>query len=83
MTELTSDTYGQVTIPFWDYRTYCMRIMFPGSEDHPVVRDLPVSIAKAHFGKMSVLVWRTYPSIQRILTTLGVFIQKYRGCSCL
>jgi hypothetical protein len=62
MTELTSDTYGQVTIPFWDYRTYCMRIMFPGSEDHPVVRDLPVSIAKAQFVKMSVLVWRTYLS---------------------
>ncbi|XP_076447874.1 plexin-A2-like isoform X2 [Babylonia areolata] len=40
MTELTSDTYGQVTIPFWDYRSYCMRIMFPGSEDHPVIRDL-------------------------------------------
>ena len=43
MTELTSDNYGQVTIPFWDYRTYCMRIMFPGSEDHPVVKDLQVS----------------------------------------
>ncbi|KAL8574219.1 hypothetical protein ACOMHN_027873 [Nucella lapillus] len=40
MTELTSDTYGQVTIPFWDYRTYCMRIMFPGSEDHAVVKEL-------------------------------------------
>ena len=43
MTELTSDTYGQVTIPFWDYRTYCMRVMFPGSEDHPVVREMQVS----------------------------------------
>ncbi|XP_076468728.1 plexin-A2-like isoform X2 [Babylonia areolata] len=40
MTELTSDTCGQVTIPFWDYRTYCMRIMFPGAEDHAVVKEL-------------------------------------------
>ena len=39
MTELTSDDYGQVTIPFWDYKTYCMRIMFPGSEDHLLTVD--------------------------------------------
>ncbi|KAK7493969.1 hypothetical protein BaRGS_00014851 [Batillaria attramentaria] len=42
MTELTSDTYGQVTIPFWDYRTYCMRIMFPGVEEHAVIKDLQI-----------------------------------------
>lgn len=42
MTELTSDMYGQVTIPFWDYRTYCMNIMFPGADDHSVTKDLQV-----------------------------------------
>ncbi|XP_025108035.1 plexin-A4-like isoform X2 [Pomacea canaliculata] len=44
MTELTSDMYGQVTIPFWDYRTYCMNIMFPGADDHSVTKDLQVDI---------------------------------------
>lgn len=44
MTELTSDHFGQIAIPFWDYRTYCMRVLFPQDEDsHPVIRDLDVS----------------------------------------
>jgi len=51
MTELTSDLYGQVAIPFWDYRTYCMRVLFPNQEqeqemDHPVIRDLEVQTSR-------------------------------------
>ncbi|XP_060073479.1 plexin-A4-like [Ylistrum balloti] len=52
MTELTSDLYGQVAIPFWDYRTYCMRVLFPKQDaldqdvDHPVIRDLEVDYAR-------------------------------------
>lgn len=44
MTELTSDLYGQVAIPFWNYQTYCMRVLFPqdNTADHPVIRDLEV-----------------------------------------
>ncbi|XP_041350001.1 plexin-A2-like isoform X2 [Gigantopelta aegis] len=42
MTELTSDLYGQVSIPFWDYRTYCMNVLFPGVEHHSVIRDLQI-----------------------------------------
>lgn len=38
--ELTSDLVGR--IPFLDYRTYTMRVLFPGIEDHPVLRDLEV-----------------------------------------
>ncbi|XP_053378224.1 plexin-A2-like isoform X3 [Mercenaria mercenaria] len=47
MTELTSDHFGQIAIPFWDYRTYCMRVLFPQDEDsHPVIRDLDVDPAR-------------------------------------
>ncbi|CAG5119136.1 unnamed protein product, partial [Candidula unifasciata] len=41
MNELTSDISGGCSIPFWDYRTYCMRVMFPPEcSDHPVIREL-------------------------------------------
>lgn len=42
--ELTSDLDG-AGIPFLDYRTYTMRVLFPGIEDHPVLRDLEVRIS--------------------------------------
>lgn len=41
MTELTSDMSGQISIPFWDYRTYCMKVLFPGDKDHPVTKYQP------------------------------------------
>lgn len=45
MTELTNDLYGQVSIPFWNYQTYCMRVLFPqdNTVDHPVIKDLEVN----------------------------------------
>ena len=47
MTELANDHFGQIAIPFWDYRTYCMRVLFPQDEEsHPVIRDLEVDSAK-------------------------------------
>ncbi|XP_061107198.1 plexin-A4 [Conger conger] len=39
--ELTSDLDG-AGIPFLDYRAYTMRVLFPGIEEHPVLRDLEV-----------------------------------------
>ncbi|MGH0119311.1 UNVERIFIED_CONTAM: hypothetical protein FKN15_025782 [Acipenser sinensis] len=39
--ELTSHLDG-AGIPFLDYRTYTMRVLFPGIEEHPVLRDLEV-----------------------------------------
>uniref|UniRef100_A0A4W5JZ24 Plexin cytoplasmic RasGAP domain-containing protein n=1 Tax=Hucho hucho TaxID=62062 RepID=A0A4W5JZ24_9TELE len=42
--ELTSDLDG-VGIPFLDYRAYTMRVLFPGIEEHPVLRDLEVRSA--------------------------------------
>ncbi|TTG93067.1 Plexin-A4 [Bagarius yarrelli] len=39
--ELTSDLDG-AGIPFLDYRTYTMRVLFPGIEEHPVLKDLEV-----------------------------------------
>lgn len=40
--ELTNDMDG-VKIPFLEYRTYTMRVMFPGIEEHPVLKELDVS----------------------------------------
>ncbi|XP_037535700.1 plexin-A2 [Nematolebias whitei] len=39
--ELTSDL-DRAGIPFLDYRTYSMRVLFPGIDDHPVLRELEV-----------------------------------------
>lgn len=39
--ELTSDL-DRAGIPHLDYRTYAMRVLFPGIEDHPVLRELEV-----------------------------------------
>ncbi|XP_064778546.1 plexin-A2-like isoform X3 [Oncorhynchus masou masou] len=40
--ELTSDL-DRAGIPHLDYRTYAMRVLFPGIEDHPVLIELEVS----------------------------------------
>lgn len=53
--ELTSDLDG-AGIPFLDYRTYTMRVLFPGIEDHPVLRDLEVS---------------AFPTARRVVTVEG------------
>lgn len=42
--ELTSDL-DRSGIPYLDYRTYAMRVLFPGIEDHPVLRELEVTRA--------------------------------------
>ncbi|CAL8402039.1 unnamed protein product, partial [Arctogadus glacialis] len=39
--ELTSDL-DRAGIPFLDYRMYTMRVLFPGIDDHPVLRELEV-----------------------------------------
>lgn len=39
--ELTSDL-DRAGIPHLDYRSYVMRILFPGMDDHPVFRELEV-----------------------------------------
>ncbi|XP_076858316.1 plexin-A2-like isoform X2 [Brachyhypopomus gauderio] len=40
--ELTSDL-DRAGIPYLDYRTYAMRVLFPGMDDHPVLRELEVA----------------------------------------
>uniref|UniRef100_A0AAZ3NQS3 Sema domain-containing protein n=1 Tax=Oncorhynchus tshawytscha TaxID=74940 RepID=A0AAZ3NQS3_ONCTS len=44
--ELTSDL-DRAGIPHLDYRTYAMRVLFPGIEDHPVLRELETKKKKA------------------------------------
>uniref|UniRef100_A0AAR2ISC4 Plexin-A2 n=1 Tax=Pygocentrus nattereri TaxID=42514 RepID=A0AAR2ISC4_PYGNA len=40
--ELTSDL-DRAGIPHLEYRTYIMRVLFPGMDDHPVLRELEVA----------------------------------------
>ncbi|NXE41191.1 PLXA1 protein, partial [Ptilorrhoa leucosticta] len=52
--ELTNDLDG-AGIPFLDYRTYAMRVLFPGIEDHPVLKEMEVWVCLSvsvvfHFG---------------------------------
>nr|XP_006006494.1 PREDICTED: plexin-A3 isoform X1 [Latimeria chalumnae] len=46
--ELTNNMDG-VKIPFLEYKTYAMRVLFPGIEDHPVLKELdaPANVEKA------------------------------------
>lgn len=37
-----------VQIPFLDYRTYAVRVLFPGIEAHPVLKELDVSPTPPH-----------------------------------
>lgn len=65
--ELTSDLDG-AGIPFLDYRTYTMRVLFPGIEDHPVLRDLEVRCGSSLlFSTLSFPTMHTMISGQRKL----------------
>ena len=44
--ELTQELDG-AGIPFLDYRTYAMRVLFPGIEDHPVLKEMEVLVSRA------------------------------------
>lgn len=43
--ELTQELDG-AGIPFLEYRTYAMRVLFPGIEDHPVLKEIEVWVSR-------------------------------------
>lgn len=45
--ELTQELDG-TGIPFLEYRTYAMRVLFPGIEDHPVLKEMEVRVKEVH-----------------------------------
>lgn len=49
--ELTQELDG-AGIPFLDYRTYAMRVLFPGIEDHPVLKEMEVRVSREHSAHM-------------------------------
>uniref|UniRef100_A0A8D3DU16 Plexin A3 n=1 Tax=Scophthalmus maximus TaxID=52904 RepID=A0A8D3DU16_SCOMX len=60
--ELTNDMDG-VKIPFLEYRNYTMRVMFPGIEEHPVLKELDVCTTQRRYFtavlmKCSDVTWR-------------------------
>ena len=42
MTDLTSDLNIN-GIPYWDYRMYVFKVLFPSMKDHPVLHEKEVS----------------------------------------
>lgn len=49
-----------VKIPFLEYRTYTMRVMFPGIEEHPVLKELDVRLKHTHTLTLCTLfLWQT------------------------
>uniref|UniRef100_A0A8C7J5E2 Plexin-A2 n=1 Tax=Oncorhynchus kisutch TaxID=8019 RepID=A0A8C7J5E2_ONCKI len=51
--ELTSDL-DRAGIPHLDYRTYTMRVLFPGFDDHPVLRESLYSLRVSGSGQQGV-----------------------------
>lgn len=51
VSDLTSDL-SLVGIPFWDFRTYMFKVLFPGSKDHPILHNRNVSMM-TQFGSYS------------------------------
>lgn len=63
--ELTSDL-DRSGIPYLDYRTYAMRVLFPGIEDHPVLRELEVRDGQCpprRLGRSPGVLSRTSPEL--------------------
>ena len=49
VTDLTSDL-NVTGIPFWDYKTYTFKVLFPSHTDHPVLHNkLDVSTTKSTY----------------------------------
>ncbi|KAL1021077.1 hypothetical protein UPYG_G00008430 [Umbra pygmaea] len=52
--ELTQELDG-AGIPFLDYRTYAMRVLFPGIEDHPVLKEMEVRVKEVQANQEKAL----------------------------
>lgn len=50
--ELTQELDG-AGIPFLDYRIYAMRVLFPGIEDHPVLKEMEVRVSTSQSNKLN------------------------------
>ncbi|XP_041702400.1 plexin-A1 isoform X1 [Coregonus clupeaformis] len=52
--ELTQELDG-AGIPFLEYRTYAMRVLFPGIEDHPVLKEMEVRVKEVQANQEKAL----------------------------
>ena len=54
MTEMTADIAALHGLPFYEYKSYSMKVLFPTQSefDHPVMRSLEVSI---HLSTLSLV----------------------------
>lgn len=52
MTDLTSDLQSS-GVPVLDFRTYVMKVFFPGVTDHPILNEAQVSCN--YWGRMFVI----------------------------
>ncbi|XP_059158029.1 plexin-A2-like [Physella acuta] len=77
MTELTSDLSGGSSIPFWDYRTYCMRVLFPPDcNDHPVIKELELDFRHREDTERGL---KAFFNLIRNKTFLLIFVRTLEG----
>lgn len=65
--ELTQELDG-AGIPFLEYRTYAMRVLFPGIEDHPVLKEMEVRVSRRLF-----ILTHTLPHSVSVSCTVRLF----------
>ncbi|KAI9521199.1 Plexin-A1 [Dissostichus eleginoides] len=78
--ELTQELDG-AGIPFLDYRTYAMRVLFPGIEDHPVLKEMEGASTVRAPKTLQVIycLYRTKPvpaNTEKALTLFGQMLTK-------
>ncbi|XP_064633300.1 plexin-A4-like isoform X2 [Lineus longissimus] len=78
MTELTQDMASIGGIPFLDYRSFCMRVLFPTMDecDHPVCRALEVDLNRKETIEKGL---RLFDALIGNKTFLLVFIRTLEG----
>lgn len=74
--ELTQELDG-AGIPFLDYRTYAMRVLFPGIEDHPVLKEMEVRVSTPPANSTALRLLTNQQSISNhTAATLTNYLQK-------
>ena len=49
MSDFTSDLNAK-GVPFWDFRTYTFKVLFPSYNDHPILHSTPPSVTTTFGG---------------------------------
>ncbi len=75
--ELTQDLDG-AGIPFLEYRTYAMRVLFPGIEDHPVLKEMEVMLDTCQIDAFGWTVWVCLHLVIHVFSVMGLAIWSWK-----